>query len=288
MAAAAATNSKRLPKELQTYKREVKGLPFKEKVKAFFNLSPYQRDIDSQKKEVILSTFTREERAEFERLYRPIYSGIERYGDRMRAFNSNIALYSFYIDSVLRQSDTIRYTADFFNRILPTVGEALEGTKEESTRKALTEAYRKMKEYRVVTLPMLSPEMGMNKNQTEYEVDSTKIDQNLRENISLLKGLLSLLKCYLEALREFLVWVGTPELYPKEFEDMENRLKTRYKPIQKGNIENPNAKEFPLWSSTSEVVEEYISIDYDALPRSVDIFGDNNLFANTYRSFFNY
>lgn len=284
--AAAANNSKRLPKELQAYKREVKGLPFKDKVKAFFNLSPYKRDIDSQKKNIVLGTFTREERDEFERLYRPIYSALERYGDRMRAIYGNVTIYSFYIDTILRYESTMEYTADFLNRVIPKVKDALEGTKEDNTRKKLSEAYNKLQEYREVQCLLLHKTIKLNDESTKYEIDNTKTDQQIKETMLLLKGLISLIKCYLEALREFLEWVGTPELYPQEFKDMENRLKTRFRAIQKDNIENPNAKEFPLWSARNEVEEEYVSIDYEALPRSVDIFGENNIFANTYRSFF--
>ena len=286
-AAAAANKTKKLPKELQDYKKEIKALPFKDRVKALFNCSPFLRDIDSQKKEILLKSFNKEERVEFERLYRPIYSAIERYGDRMRAIYKNLSLYNFIVGTILRHTSTMRYTADFLNRVLPKVEEALESTKEDKTRETLAEAYDKLKGYREVQF-VVPFSIGMNEERTEYKIDTTKADTNIREFMVVVKGLLSLLKCYLEALREFLEWVGTPELYPKEFDDMEYMLKLTFKPIEKQSKENPNAKEFPLWSARNEVEEEYFSIDYDALPRSVDIFGENNLFANTYRSFFNY
>lgn len=286
--AAAATNSKRLPKELQEYKKSLKELSFQEKVKAYFDCSPYLRDLDAQKEEIILKSFTKDEREEYYRVYQPIHSAIDRYGDRIRAINGNVSIYSFYINNELRQRDVINYTADFLNRVLPKVKEALEGTKEENTRETLTEAYDKLKGYRVVNLTMPNSYLSMNRTKTEYKIDTTITDKSLREVIQTLKGLLSLLKCYLEALKEFLAWLGKSELYPKEFSDMENLLKLRYKPIQKESTENPNAKEFPLWSFNYEIVEEFISIDYDALPRTIDIFGERNLFANTYRNFFKY
>ena len=36
---AATTKRKRLPKELQEYKKEIKALPFKDRVKAYFDCS---------------------------------------------------------------------------------------------------------------------------------------------------------------------------------------------------------------------------------------------------------
>ena len=284
MAAAATDAKKRLPKELQDYKREIKKLPFKAKVEAYFNCAPFINNLDSQKKEIILKSFSSEERKEYYRKFLPIHNSIERYGDTIRAINANRIIYGNYLDTALRVRDNVNYTADFLNLIIPKVKEALDNTREEDTRETLKQVTRMLKNYRPVSL---LPEMKINEEGT-YEVLIEERDKYLLKVIVKLKSILSLLKCYLESLKEFLEWVGTPELLPKEFKDMEWDLETRYKVYQRSKDKNPDADKFPLFFAESEVTEEYLSIDYSALPRTIDIFGENNIFANTYRRFFNY
>ena len=284
---AATDKSKRLPKVLQDFKRELKEKSFKDKVKAYFDCSPFTNDLDSQKKEIILKSFSSEERKEYSRKYQPIYNSIERYGDRIRAINGNRIIYANYIDSALRKRDTLLYTADFLNLLLSRVEGALDGTGEASTRETLTEALRILKNYRSISADLYkSPEIELNKKGNLYEVPTEERDKFLLGAINTLRAILSLLKCYLEALKEFLEWVGTPELLPKEFKDMETDLLIRFP--KKGRDENPDADKFPLLFSRNKVAEEYATIDYKALPRTIDIFGEKNLFANTYRRFFNY
>lgn len=287
----AATAKKRLPKELQEFKRGLKELTFYQKVKAYFDCSPYTYDIDSLKMDIILQSFPQEERKEFSRRYLPIHNAIERYGDRVRAINANRIIYTNYLDTTFKQRDTYLYTADFLNLALPMIAEALEGTREESTKKKLTEALTSLKGYRRVSIA--APEVELNKKGTSYEVRLEAEDKALKGVIQTLKELLSLLKCYLEALKEFLEWVGTPELLPKEFYDMETYLLSRYKPIdvdslRKDKAKNPDYKKFPLFFADHDIVEEYLSIDYKELPLTVDISKENNLFANAYRSLYNY
>ena len=277
---------KRLPKELQDYKREVKKLPFKEKVKAYFDCSPYTRDIDRDKKEIILSILSKEEKGDFYRLYQPIHNAIERYGDRVRAINSNVILYTNYINSKLRQIDTYNFTADFLNLALPMIEEALDNTTIKSNKETLTRALRLLQGYRMVTPD--APDIKLNKKSL-YEVPTEEEEKFLLGAIETLKGLLILLKCYLEALKEFMVWVGTPELLPKEFADMEHSLKMNYKPIAYDELPtNPEADKFPLFYGKSRVKRAFLSIDYEALPIKKDILGERNLFANVYRSFFSF
>ena len=286
MAAAAANKQKRLPKELQEYKREIKALPFKEKVKAYFDCSPYLRDIDSQKEEIVLSSFSKNEREEYYRVYSPIYNSIQRYGDRIRAINANRMIYDNYIINALRRRDTFNYTADFLNLVLPKVEEALENTKEESAKETLTEALQILKSYRKVSIE--APEIRIKEDLKRYEVPTEKEDNFLKGAIEMLRGIISLLKCYLESLKEFMEWVGTPELLPIEFSDIEKELRSRYRGFRKDNTKNPDADKYPLFFTKSEVEKEYNSIDYEALPSNIDIFGENNLFANTYRRFFDF
>lgn len=288
MAAAAADKSKRLPKELQDYKREIKKLPFKDRIKAYFDCSPFSNDQDGQKMDIILSTFSKSEREEYYRLYQPIYSAIDRYGDRIRAINRTRYIYENFLDTTLRQRDVINYTADFLNLVLPKVRKALEETKEENTKETLLGAIRTIGSYRRTS--QVFPEIKMSDSGI-YEVIIKEEEENyLKEVLETIKGILCLLKSYLEALKEFLDWVGTPELFPIEFKRIESDLLSRYQNFTpaKRRDENPDADKFPLFFSRNKIAEELSSIDYKELPRSINIFGEKNLFANAYRSFFNY
>ena len=276
----------KLPKELKEYKKAIKELTFKERVKAYFDCSPFTRDIDKYKKEIIFNGFSKKEREEFYRIYLPIYNSIDRYGDRMRAINANRIIYANYISTAFRQRSTFSYTADMLNLILPEVAGALEGTKEENTKKKLTEALRLLKRYRGINLK--DTKIKYDEKTKSFGFETEEEDNFLMEVIQTLKGILSLLKCYLEALQEFLEWVGYPELLPREFYDMQTELLNDFRPLPRNTDKNPEADRFPLYFAESKVEEEYLSIDYKALPRTIDIFKDKNLFAEMYRRFFNF
>ena len=244
-------------------------------------------DLDRDKKEIILKSFSKEERAEYNKRYYPIYLSIERYGDKIRAINGNRIIYANYIQSSLIQRDCYLYTADFLNLVIPRIEGALEESKEKNTREELTEALNILKSYRRVSIN--SPEIKLNKKTTSYEVPTEEGEKFLLGVINTLKGILSLLKCYLEALKEFLEWVGYPELLPKEFADMEKDLFYRFQRLEpRISHQNPDANKFPLLFARNKVSEELLSIDYKALPRTIDIFKDKNPFADYFRSFFKY
>ncbi len=275
---------KRLPKELQDYKRQIKGLDFMGKVKAYFDCAPYLDGYGGAKKEIVYNSFPRKEKEEFSRRYFPIYSAIDRYGDRLRAINTNCFLYAFYVDTALRQLDTMNYTADLLNLALPDISSALEGMEDGEPRESLKRAQKRLLSYRNVVIT--APETKYNSKSSRYEVRRDNFDRGIMEVIEKLKGIITLLKCYLDSLREFLEWVGTPELYPKEFRDIELNLQGKYKPMEIDELQEETRRDFPLWAERSEMIKAYIAIDYDSLPHSVNIFGENNLWAITYRDLF--
>lgn len=277
---------RRLPSELQDFKKNIKELYFKERVKAYFDCSPFTNDKDKYKKEIIFNSFSKEEREAFYKTYLPIYNSIDRYGDRIRAFNANRIIYANYITTALRERDTFSYTADMLNLILPEVTRALAETMEDNTRERLTKALRLLKEYREINITYTT--IKYDKEKGSFICPRKKEDNYLMGVIQTLKGILSLLKCYLEALREFLEWVGYPELLPREFHDMEEELLSHFRPLPPDTYKNPEADKFPLYFAEDKAREEYLSIDYKTLPRTIDIFKDKNIFAETYRRFFNY
>ena len=278
-----ADGKERLPRELQEYKKKLKGLDFKDRVKAYFDCSPFKRDIDAIKKKVLYNSFTRKEKEEFASKYAPIYSAIDKYGDRVRAIHGNWFIYSFYIDTTLRQKDAFCYTADLLNRARSYTAIALEGMEEGSTKKKVEKIDKSLSSYNYSNI--ISPKI-IEEEGGQFGVNFSEIDKDLLKIIETLKGLLSLLKCYLESLREFLEWVGTPELFPSEFAEMERGFKHRYYPVELRQRKEDN--EHPLFNTITEAEKVYLSINYEELPRTVDIFGENNLWADYYKSLFNY
>lgn len=275
---------KRLPRLLQEYKKEVKQLTFEQKVREYFSLSPYQRKIDSHKKEIVYNSFSRIEKEEFSRKYEPIYSAIDRYSDRLRAIYNNTILYTNYVTAELRKKDILSYTADFLNNTIASTEKAMEEAKEEKVKKALKKTIKTLKGYHV---PDITNMMSQDKEGT-FGIKNDEIDKELLWVVERIKGFLAMLKCYIESLKEFLEWVGTPELFPQEFSEMERSLMVRYNAITPPTDKNPDEDKFPLFFHTGEAAKEFVSIDYNTLPRSMDIFGENNLFVLKYRSFFNY
>lgn len=276
---------KRLPRLLQEYKKEVKQLTFEQKVREYFSLSPYQRKIDSHKKEIVYKSFSRIEKEVFSTKYEPIYSAIDRYSDRLRAIYNNTILYTNYVTAELRKKDILSYTADFLNNTIASTERAMEEANEEKVKKALKKTIKTLKGYHV---PDITNMMKQDKEGT-FEIKNDEIDKELLWVVERIKGFLAMLKCYIESLKEFLEWVGTPELFPQEFSEMERSLMVRYTPIPIPTTnQNPDKDKFPLFFHTGEAAKEFGSIDYNTLPRSMDIFGENNLFVLKYRSFFNY
>ena len=277
---------KRLPRLLQEYKKEVKQLTFEQKVREYFCLSPYQRDIDATKMDIVYNCFSRIEKERFSTKYQPIYSAIDRYSDRLRAIYNNTILYTNYVNSELRKKDILSYTADFLNNTIVSTEKALEEAREEQVKKALRKTIKTLKSYH---LPEIAITNMMTKDKEgTFGIKNEEIDKELLWVVERIKGFLAMLKCYIESLKEFLEWVGTPELFPQEFSEMERSLMVRYNAITPPTDKNPDEDKFPLFFHTGEAAKEFVSIDYNTLPRSMDIFGENNLFVLKYRSFFNY
>ena len=276
---------KRLPRLLQEYKKEVKQLTFEQKVREYFCLSPYQRDIDATKMDIVYNCFSRIEKERFSTKYQPIYSAIDRYSDRLRAIYNNTILYTNYVNSELRKKDILSYTADFLNNTIVSTEKALEEAREEQVKKALRKTIKTLKSYH---LPEIAITNMMTKDKEgTFGIKNEEIDKELLWVVERIKGFLGLLKSYIDALKEFVEWVGTPELFPKEFAEMERDLLTRYFPVST-EINNPDKELFPLYFHVGEAAKEFVSIDYKEVPKTIDIQGEKNLFVKTYRSFFNY
>lgn len=289
MAAAADKKRKYIPKELQDYKRKVKALSFREKVKAYFDCKPSKDVLAAQKRNLILTIFTKKETEIFARDYYPIFTAIDHYADKMRTAKMNIDYDAYYLDSLLRNIDYSRYVADFLNRLLPRLQSAHDTTKDTTTQCLIDNIQRKARQYNNSTI--LYPQIIYNQEKGLYEVNQTEVEGYIQGVTEQLINLLSSLKSYLDAQKEFLEWVGTPDLLPVEFKEMEEQLKCRFQNYlskkTKTREQNPDAEEFPLFCTEPVIADRYLSLDYETLPHSLDIFGDNNLWVNTYRQLFN-
>ncbi len=276
----ATDKKKRLPKELQEYKKQLKELDFKRRVKEYFDCSPFQRALDELKKEVIYKSFSKAEREEFDSKYLPILLTIDRYGDRVRAIYGNCFIYSLFIDTTLRQIKSYSYTADFLNGIIPLAETAQKGIKGEEYQSALEKAIKGLKSYRTVVFN--TPKITGGKN-GKYGVNSDEVEKELHGIINTFRKLLSQIKCFLESMKEFLEWVGAPELFPREYKDMEAGFLTRYQSIELREREGENVKKFPLFMKILEAEREYLSIDFKELPLTIEMFGENNIWIEHYK-----
>ncbi len=276
----ATDKKKRLPKELQEYKKQLKELDFKKRVQEYFDCSPFQSALDEAKKEIIYKSFSRTEKEEFNNRYLPIYITLDRYGDRVRAIYGNCFIYSYFIDNTLRQLKSYSYTADFLNGIIPLAEAAQKGVSGEECRKALETAIKGLKAYRNITFN--TPKITIEEN-GKYGVNTDEVEREVLGIINTFKKLLSQIKCFLESMKEFLKWIGAPELFPREFKDMETGFLSRYQSIELRERSGENAKKFPLYMKILGAEKEYLSIDFKELPLTIDIFGNNNIWIEYYK-----
>ena len=82
-----ATAKNKLPKELQTFKREMKKATFEEKVESYFSLSHVIDEYSGQKKDIIISLFNPAEKYTFYNEYYPLRKAIEANEDKVRTVN---------------------------------------------------------------------------------------------------------------------------------------------------------------------------------------------------------
>ena len=180
----------------------------------------------------------------------------------------------------MRQTKNCCYTADFLNGIIPLTERALEGIRGEEHQDSLEKAIKGLKSYKYTTFN--TPKITRGENE-KYGVNFDEIEKELIGVIDTLKNLLSQIKCFLEAMKEFLEWIGTPDLFPKEYRDMENGFLSIYQPVDPMDVNGESAKGFPLATMVLKAEKEYLSIDYQKLPHTIDVFGENNIWIEYYK-----
>jgi hypothetical protein len=67
---------------------------------------------------------------------------------------------------------------------------------------------------------------------------------------------------------------------------METTFLLQYKATIHRDRDERQFKEFPLFYSTSKAEAEFLLIDYNTLPLTLDIFGEKNIWAEEYKRLF--
>ena len=271
-----ATDKSRLPKELQTFKREMKKATFEEKIERYFSISHVIEEYSGQKKDIIISLFSPLERYTFDREYYPIRKTIATYEDKVRTIKSVIDFTAYYIDSLLRIANLYTYIGEFTDY-------ALKFLKEETGRDDSKTA-KHLKSLRSVTPGF---EFDYDKKKGEFVLQSGDFTDTIEANINGLKKGLSLIKAYFLSLREFLEMVEQPQLFPKEFKEAEDGLFIRFQDFVSNRDLSPDRggfKDYPKFRSTTELERKVLSIDYTKIEPQEGFMGKENPWMNSYKS----
>lgn len=257
--------NKRLPQDLQLFKREMKEADFEDKMKKYFYLSPVIDSKAGLKKEIIVNLLTPGEKDRFYRLYYPIRIAIKENEEKLRKIMSVADASFFLANSLLRIGTAYSYFGDMAEKILKLEEEGKAGGNKEviSTLKGL----------RSIT-PGFN--FGYNKRtkkfcfKDHYFLDTVRIElQNQRRAIALLKG-------YYNALREFLKMAKKEQLFPEEFKKDEALLMSRYRNY---GIESNATSDKELNKAGGEV----ISLDYNEVEPE-DFSKEKNPWLRAYNS----
>ena len=265
------------PKELQTFKREMKKATFEEKVERYFSISPVMDEYPEEKKEIITDLFTARERMDFLTEYYPTRLAIADYEDRVRTTKSVIDFTAYFIDSLLRMASAYTYMGEFTDY-------ALKYLKEETGRDDSKTA-KHLRSLRSVT-PGFT--LRYDKEKGEYLLQSKDYTETVENNIKgLIKGL-SLIKAYFASLREFLDMVKQPQLFPKEFKEAERQLLVRFQNlsplIDEGQKDPKREKDYPKFRTGTDLERKRLSISYEEIEPQEGFMGLDNPWMNSYKS----
>ena len=274
-----ATAKNKLPKELQTFKREMKKATFEEKVERYFSLSHVIDEYSGQKKDIIISLFTPAEKYTFDNEYYPIRKAIATYEDKVRTVKSVIDFTAYYIDSLLRIGGIYTYVGEFADY-------ALQYLKEE-TGKDNGKTAKHLKSLRSIT-PLY--QLSYEKESNCYVLRSDGFIETIEKYIKELQKGIALIKAYFDSLREFLKVVEKPQLFPKEFKNAERQLMVRFdkrygKAVEESQEDIKKAKDYPKFRTATELEKKVISIDYMETEAAAGYMGKNNIWLKAYISF---
>lgn len=273
-----AETKNKLPKELQTFKKEMKKATFEEKIERYFSISYVIEEYSGQKKDIIMSLFSPLERYTFDREYYPIRKTIATYEDKVRTIKSVIDFTAYYIDSLLRLGGVYTYMGEFTDYALQYLKEVTGDTD--------CKVARHLKSLRSIT-PGFN--LSYDGESNSYVLRSDGFIEEIETNIKELQKGLSLIKAYFESLREFLKTLEKPELFPKEFERAEKQLISRFdnryaKTVEDADKDPKKEKDYPKLRTATDLEKKVISIDYEETEPTAGYMGKNNIWLKTYIS----
>ena len=271
----------RLTKELQEYKDSLKDKTFKERVKSFFNLSSsLDADID-EKRKLIKGTFSKKEQKEWDSTYKPIVMALEDYIDRIRTLNVNRQYFSYYITMILRIRDTMEMEAKWLNENLE-IAETLKGTE------AGSRLYNNLTAYHNRRFGMV--QIYFDDESGKYVLFNNSNEKVIEATASL-RRILSNLKGYIEALKNFLESLGEGDLIPREITEMEKALISAYHPLISFKYRaihgiperrGLNASEPVSLEGVEEGEKDFLTLSYLDLEAADSLTWKKNLFEGSY------
>ena len=275
-----AETKNKLPKELQTFKKEMKKATFEEKVERYFSISYVIEEYSGQKKDIIISLFNPSEKYIFYNEYYPLRKAIEANEDKVRTVKSVIDFTSYYIDSLLRIASLYTYVGEFTDY-------ALQYLKEE-TGKSNGKTAKHLKSLRSITPGF---DLKYNRKNGQYELRSGNFEEVLKSNINGLKKGIATIKAYFNSLREFLEAAGKPQLFPKEFKNVEEQLKVRFQnfateeTMEELNKAREISRDYPKFRATTDIEREAVSVDDMETEAAAGYMGKNNPWIRAYNSY---
>ena len=286
----AATN-KRLPKELQTFKREMKKATFEEKVERYFSISAVVEKYPEDKRDIIVGLFTPGEKINFYYEYFPIRKAINTYEDKIRTIKSVIDFTAYYIDSLLRIGSIYTYMGEFTSYALQYLKEETgkdngKTAKHLKSLRSITPGFKLVYEKENGGYSLKSD--GFEKKSGSYSVKFDGFVETLEKQIKSLEKGLSVIKAYFNSLREFLEVVEKPQLFPKEFKTIEEQLISRFRNLSSLYDEaRSESKEtdYPKFRKGSIWEKKVISIDYMETEPEEGFTGDKNPWIIAYKSY---
>jgi len=213
-----AAKSKLSP-ELQTFKEEVKGISFKEKLIRYFNLTAAADKLPNEKRAIIRESFNKKEKEEFYTNFIPISIAIQEYEDRIRLTKAQIDYNTLYVSDLLSGEMELGYTLYYINSILKPLRDKARKEDNPEREDSLTNICRRMEQYQTFNY---GTEIVLDKG--ELSPDLKVAYNNALDFIKCIKEQLEHIKGLLESLKNFLNKIEVPFLYPQEFRDIEVEL----------------------------------------------------------------
>lgn len=209
----------KLTPELKTFKEEIKGLSYKEKLIKYFNLTATTDGQPNEKRAIIRESFNKKETEDFFANYIPVSIAIQEYEDKIRLTKTQIDYNTQYLGNLMSAEMTLGYTLYYINSILASLREKAKEEQNPEEESSLTNICKRMENYNTYI------------HGAKINIENGKLFPDFKEPntlaldwIECIKGQLEFIKGLLESLKIFLNKIKAPYLYPNEFKHIEIQL----------------------------------------------------------------